>query len=390
MEPVMPGLRNRLRRSLIRLYLDGSAALLFRLLNGRSAERDFRRVIVVAALGRNNGITRGARLQVQALQSLGIDAELLDATPALRNPFFRLPHKPGSVYVIHNDGTQTASLIGGLLPHAAAGYRIAYWAWELPDPPDWAEYDRNVDEIWTPSAFSRDSLLRQSRRPIHVVPHRVAPNPMRIRPPGQPFTFLTMADTRSSLSRKNPRGAVEAFHRAFGGSPSARLLLKLTGKPEEIAGFEAELGAILRGGTIEIIKTHLDEAGLAALFGRSDALLSLHRAEGFGLPMLEAMSHGIPSIATGWSGNLEFMNDDNSMLVPYRLIPVTDPTGIYAGSRWAEPDLDVAAEMLRSLAASPKVYAQLAAAAHRTVTDAYPCFPIAAEAAKSTAIASAA
>jgi glycosyltransferase involved in cell wall biosynthesis len=390
MEPVMPGLRNRLRRSLIRFYLDGSATLLFRHLNGRSAERDFRRVIVVAALGRNNGITRGARLQVQALHALGIEAELLDTTPALRNPFFRLPHKPGSVYVIHNDGAQTACLIGGLLPHAAAGYRIAYWAWELPDPPDWVEYDRNVDEIWTPSAFSRDSLLLKSRRPIHVVPHHVAPNPMRIRPQGQPFTFLTMADTRSSLSRKNPHGAVEAFHRAFGDSPDARLLLKLTGKQDQIARFEEELGSILRNGNVEIIRNHLDEAGLAALFCRCDALLSLHRAEGFGLPMLEAMSHGIPSIATGWSGNLEFMNDDNSLLVPYHLVPVTDPTGIYAGSRWAEPDLDVAAEMLRRLAGAPEVYARLAAAAHRTVADAYPSFPIAAEAAKSRAIASAA
>jgi len=366
-----------LKRWLTHTYLAGSAEATRRALHGRSGTRSFDNVVVVAALARRNGITRGARLQADALRAAGYDTQLLDATPALRNPLFRAHHRPGTVYIIHNDGLQTANLISSVLPYVADSYRIAYWAWELPDPPfDWTGCDRVINEIWTPSTFSRDSLALLTRRPIHVVPHYIAAKPARRGAPGDPFTVLAMADTRSSLARKNPTGAVEAFRRAFGTSSSARLLLKLSGRDADLAAFEAASGETLRGGNIEIIKGHVDEAGLEALYRRSDVLLSLHRAEGFGLPMLEAMSHGVPAIATGWSGNVDFMNAQNSFLVPYRLVPVVDPAGIYRNSTWAEPDLDAAACMLRSLAENTGLRARLAAAAHRAVTDAIPRFPI--------------
>ncbi len=115
----MAASRGGLRRCLTYGYLTVAEALMHRLLRGRSGERDFRRVIIVAALGRNNGIASGARLQWNALRQLGVDTDLLDVTPALRNPLFRLPHRPGSAYVFHAGGPQTANLIGSVLPHAA-------------------------------------------------------------------------------------------------------------------------------------------------------------------------------------------------------------------------------------------------------------------------------
>ena len=104
----MAASRGGLRRSLTYGYLAGAEALTHRFLRRRSGERDFRRVIVVAALGRNNGIASGARLQWNALRQLGVDTELLDVTPALRNPLFRIPHRPGSAYVFHAGAPQTA------------------------------------------------------------------------------------------------------------------------------------------------------------------------------------------------------------------------------------------------------------------------------------------
>jgi glycosyltransferase involved in cell wall biosynthesis len=371
-------LRGSLRESLTKKYLAGSAELTHRMLRGRSGKRDFSRVVVVATLSRNNGIARGARLQAQALSELGIETELLDATPALRNPLFRIPHNPGSAYVFHAGGPQTASLIGSVLPHAAEAYRIAYWAWELPDPPEgWAACDRNVAEIWTPSTFSQQSLAKIMQRPIKVVPHHIPASPARERNASGPFRVLAMADSRSSLSRKNPEGALRAFRLAFGSSLSARLILKLSGRDEEIKAFEDSLGDMLKGENIEIVRGYLDESALAALYRSADVLLSLHRAEGFGLPMLEAMAHGVPVIATGWSGNLEFMNPANSLLVPHQLIAVQDPAAIYSGSTWADPDLDAAAQQLRRLAETPALYDSLAAAAHASVLDAAPRFPFA-------------
>ena len=108
------------------------------------------------------------------MRQRAIETELLDATPALRNPLFCIPHRAGSAYIFHCGGPQTAGLVASVLPQAATTYRIAYWACKLPDPsPDWTGCDRSVSEIWTPSAFSRSSLLRLSDRPIAVVPHHV-------------------------------------------------------------------------------------------------------------------------------------------------------------------------------------------------------------------------
>lgn len=381
----MLALPGALRRSMAEIYLAGTAALTHRLLRGRSGPRDFRRVVVVAPLGRNNGIASGAHLQWRALRQLGVETELLDATPALRNPLFRVPHQPGSAYIFHAAGPQAANLIGSVLPHAAEAWRVGYWAWELPDPPPgWAGCDRTLCEIWTPSRFARDSLVRLVDRPIHVVPHHVPARPAGTRTMGmqreaRPFTVLVMADSRSSLSRKNPDGALRAFRAAFGFSPAARLVLKLNGSAGGAdAGSQALFaGDVLSGGNVEVVSRFLDADALDELFRGADVLLSLHRAEGFGIPMLEAMAHGVPVVATGWSGNLEFMDETNSHLVPYQLVPVRDAASIYSGSTWAEPDIHAAAQALRRLADDPAHCARMASAAHRRARALAPRFPFA-------------
>jgi glycosyltransferase involved in cell wall biosynthesis len=364
-----------LRERLAGQYLKGSTALTFRMLKGRSGPRIFDRVAIVAALGRNNGIASGARLQWAAMRQCGIDAELVDATAALRNPRIKIPHQPASAYIFHSGGPQTACLIRSVLPHAATAYRVAYWAWELPDPPQgWKDCDRNVSEIWTPSGFSRSSLDRIVSRPVTVVPHYIPASAARRRSLHGPFTVLAMADSRSSFTRKNPAGSLSAFRMAFGTSRAARLLLKLNGTADQLRDLENSFGD-LSGSNVEIMRGFLTPAELCAVYNQTDVLLSLHRAEGFGLPMLEAMARGIPVVATGWSGNLEFMSATDSCLVPYRLVPVADRSGVYDGSVWADPDIASAASALSSLSADTDRFSRLAAAAHRRVSTASPRFP---------------
>jgi glycosyltransferase involved in cell wall biosynthesis len=366
-----------LRRFLVSKYLRTSTELTYRLLHGRSGPRDFRRIIIVAALSRNNGIASGARLQWSALRRLGIDAELLDATSALRQPWLRIPHRPGSAYIFHSAGPQTACLVRSVLPHAASSYRIAYWAWELADPPsDWVGCDRNVSEVWTPSGHAKSALSQIVRKRLEVVPHYMQALSARKRNLTAPFTVLTMADSRSSLSRKNPAGAVKAFRAAFGTSKAARLLLKLAEPPRDLRNLQ-DLLDDLSDLNVEVINEFLDPNALAALYREADVLLSLHRAEGFGLPMLEAMAHGIPVVATGWSGNLDFMDPSNSRLIPYRLVSLEDASMVYHGGVWADPDLDAAANALRDLSKDPEEYARLAAAAHRRVSLTSVDFPFA-------------
>ncbi len=365
----------------LKTALTGKALAVFtkltcRMLSGRSGEREFGGVRIVAALGRRNGIACGARLQCAALRQLGVDADLLDATSALRNPLFRVPHRPGSVYIFHSGGPQTATLVASVLPQAANAYRIAYWAWELPDPPlGWVGCDCTVSEVWTPSAFSKASLARLIGKPIHVVPHHVPPGQKRQPRGDRRFTVLAMADSRSSLSRKNPEGALRAFRAAFGTARSVRLVLKLSGRGDELQRFVQSLGDLSRGENVELVQGDLDELALSALYREADVFLSLHRAEGFGLPMREAMAHGVPVVATAWSGNREFMDGSNGHLVPYTLVPVSDRSAIYAGSTWAEPDLGAAARALRRLAEDPDYYDRLAEAAYAFALEDKPRFP---------------
>jgi glycosyltransferase involved in cell wall biosynthesis len=376
-----------LKQALWSAYLLGSTLLTRQVLAGRSGPRRFDRVVIVAALGKQNGISRGAHLQLQALRNLGVDADLVDATPALRNPLFRIKHEPGSAYIFHTGAPQTASLIASVLPAAARAYRIGYWAWELPDPPPaWRNCEATIDEVWTPSRFSRDSLRRLLRKPVEVVPHYLPAEPRRWRDPTRPFTVLAMADTRSSLARKNPAGAVQAFAQAFGESPAARLLLKLSGPDDAVSAFMSSLGGLAQRSNIEILRGFLDAAGLSALYARADVLLSLHRAEGFGLPMLEALARGIPVVATAWSGNTDFAHSDNSIEVPYRLTPVADPAAIYSASSWAEPDIAAAASGLRRLADDTAFYDRLAEAAYEGVTTESRCFPLAPQPEAATAV----
>ncbi|HUB45660.1 MAG TPA: glycosyltransferase family 4 protein [Acetobacteraceae bacterium] len=366
----------RLTEATTACYLAASAAMVRRLIAGQAAARNFSRVVVLGPLSRRNGVAQGATLQWMALKQLGIDTHLVDAAPGLRNPLRRAQHHPGTAYVVHGGGPQAANLLATALPHAANAYRIAYLAWELPDPPqDWAGCDRNFDEIWTPSSFSRESLGRLLGRPIHVVPHHIAPQTMRERDPCWPFTVLALADSRSSFDRKNPEGALRAFLGAFGASPRARLILKLNGRSVELDAFERSCRHLLDSRNVEIVRTYLDGSAMARLFRSADVLLSLHRAEGFGLPLLEAMSHGIPVVATAWSGNMDFMSPSDSELVPYRLVPVSDLSGVYGNSMWAEPDIKAAACMLRRLADDQEHYRRVATAAHERVAAARPQFP---------------
>ena len=351
-----------LRQRVSGAYLTGMRLFVGLQLYRAPAARDLSAPAIVAPLGRNNGISQGARLQHAAFVACGSDPALVDATATLRNPLARPAHNPARTYIFHVGGPQTASLMNGMLPYVADARRIAYWAWELPDPPsDWRACGRLVDEIWTPSAYSAASLSKMFSVPIRVVPHIVPMAPMRQRGTG-PFTVLVMADSRSSFSRKNPRGAVTAFRRAFGERNDVRLLVKLNGGGPMVDELAREVDAMPNASAI---REFLDDAALQALYRSADVFLSTHRAEGFGLPMLEAMSHGMAVVATGWSGNLEFMSAEDSVLLPATTIPVDDEAGVYLESFWADPDLDAAADALVRLERDMGYYKQLSASAYR-------------------------
>jgi glycosyltransferase involved in cell wall biosynthesis len=324
-------------------------------------------VKVVSYYGWQNGISEGALLQRAAFKALGYDADIVDVTRAMSNPLARVECNGADLFVVHCGGDQflrAAWPLRHILPRARV---IAYFAWELPDPPrDWPRSRLLWDEIWTPSRYSANALSQWCDCPIRVVPHvllRDDSETRKWRKGEEPLKFLTMADARSSLSRKNPQGVVKAFQSAFPDESDVELLVKLH-KTEIRSSPELDklLAEIKLDSRIRLINQTMTRDELDRLFLEAHVFVSLHRAEGFGIPLLEAQALGLATIATAWSGNMDFTTQETSLLIPYKMTTTRDAGNVYGEVTWAEPDIECAAAAMRKLHDSPGEFARIAAA----------------------------
>lgn len=319
---------------------------------------------VAGEFSRTSGIGESARLMAAAAERLGTKvwradiAPPVDATAELPKPTDLLP-PPGAPLAIHINPPQLplAFLRG---PRSLPKNRriIGCWYWELPSvAPEWRPGARFVHDIWAPSRFTADAL--EPLKPGRV---RVVPPPLADAPPipahadraafGLPddaVITLVSFNLASSFARKNPIAAISAFKEAFGNRPDRILVLKI-GHPDHAPADFARLKEAADAPNIRIETRSLPTADSHALTACCDIVLSLHRSEGFGLVPAEAMFLGKPVIATGWSGNMDFMTTDTAALVGYRLIPVQDDRMVYRNSVWADPDIREAADHLRRLA----------------------------------------
>jgi glycosyltransferase involved in cell wall biosynthesis len=237
-------------------------------------------------------------------------------------------------------------------------YNIGFWHWELPDFPDrWKESFSLVDEVWAPSTFVVETLSIKSPVPVIRIPHAIEVKIEQVRDrnyfnlPENKFLFLTMYDVKSYQERKNPQASVEAFKKAFGeNDDNVGLVLKVNiSSPEskEMQMLQALIGDYKN---IYLIKEVLSRNDINALINVTDSFISLHRSEGFGLGLAEAMYLRKPVIGTNWSSNTDFMNHNNSCPVNFELVSLGHTYGPYeAYQYWAEPDVKHASEYMKRL-----------------------------------------
>lgn len=252
---------------------------------------------------------------------------------------------------------------------------IALWAWELPEfPSRWSSAFRWYDEIWTISQYCQSSISRATEKSVKCLPLCVDPHKeqgLTRRDFGLPedtLLFLSMYDARSIQKRKNPLGALHTYCSAFPEGSGTALVLKVGGGLQ--GRKEAQiLRTYAQRSDIYIIEDVLSKPRLYALMELCDVFISLHRAEGFGYPVAEAMALGKAVVVTGWSGNMDYCHKDNACCIDYTLRPLgKDATAPYdAHQLWAEPDVDCATQALQRLKEDASYRKLLGANAQREI-----------------------
>lgn len=245
-----------------------------------------------------------------------------------------------------------------------AGYNVIYPLWELPRyPKEWAaELDR-FDEIWAPSKFIMEGLQEVCAKPIVHMPlaTEIKLDSLLSRRffglPEADYVFLFFYDLRSYATRKNPEGVLEAFNKFLAKRPYAKahLVIKVNGVETNPKQFDALQDRVQElHSRVTLIHRNMSSNEVKNLLRCSDCFVSLHRSEGYGFGVAEAMVLGKPAIATAYSGNMDFMTEDTSLAVNYHLVPVLE--GEYPhheGQRWAEPDCEQAAKYMVDLVDDP-------------------------------------
>lgn len=324
------------------------------------------------------GVGQLIRSTIASLRAASVPFQVLDChgyfpvDPAMG---LELVQRPGpGINLFHINGDEVEAILAKLGAPPAGSLNVVFPAWELPTyPAHWARQLERFDEVWGFSEFVVSSLRAAVRRNVFLAPLSVAPEIRRYHSrsewgiPGSSQVFFFSFDCSSYPERKNPWAALAAFRRLRQIRPWAdvQLLLKVSGgdrDPRALARLRKEVDSLAPYAML--IDRSLDAEEMKSLLMACDAYVSLHRSEGFGFCLAEAMYFGKPVIATAYSGNLDFMTPETACLVDYRLVPVKPgeyPCG--EGQSWAEPSIEQAAEHMARLVDDPAASRRLGARA---------------------------
>lgn len=330
------------------------------------------------------GVGQAARGLARAMDAIGIPFTVIDyehGNPARKGDStwsHKIVERPVyALNILNVNADLTPEARERLGPGVFEGrYTIGYWVWELPEFPDrWLSSFDHVHEVWVPSEFVRQAVARKSRVPVVRVPYAVekSTGPFLERPyfklPEGRFLFLTMYDTYSVRKRKNPEGAIAAFREAFApDNENVGLILKVNNYVEAEGEKLRELIGDRRN--IYLIDRTLSRYEVDSLMACCDCFVSLHRSEGFGLPIAETMALGKAVIVTQWSGNVDFTDESCAACVDYRIQPLGEDYGPYeARQQWAEPNIETAARWMRDLSDDSALARRLGAAGERKISE---------------------
>ena len=326
------------------------------------------------------GVGESARLCIDALAQAGIPVTIGDVStnPAEKRDVEWIPPAlaagAAATRILHlNPPMLPRGILKLGLGSFVRTFNIGYWAWELEIiPTEWRHALRYVNAVFVPSEFTRKAIARHTNIPVITVPHPVGEKPAA---PGMraqfgiaedAFLVSTIFSAGSSINRKNPEAVLKAFRPFAADHPKAFLLMKASGNPAKDERLAALVRAAGEIGNIRVITENLPSSAISGIIAQSNAYISLHRSEGFGLTVAEAILSGTPVVSTGWSGTVDFCDPQNTWNTDYSLIPVVDSHPEFAGlrnARWADASADHAARQLADIANDQPAAATKAAGA---------------------------
>ena len=332
-------------------------------------------VQLIGPLNRIMGLGESSRRLLKALHGTGytinaVDYDIRSSKAGGRNGH-RAAIRSADLNILHLNAEEIPEAMA-YLPDAFSGTRnvaVPYWELDRPSHVHRLGLDL-VDEVWVASQFL-EGVFRSHRHPVHrigmsspdvprasletivAVRHRFKISP-------RSFVYLTTSDALSWIQRKNPLATIAAFKSAFVHDEDVVLVIKTHNLaslgPDARHAAWAQVRATCSADTrIVLVDERLDAQTQQALLQAADCLVSLHRAEGLGLDLLDAMRIGLPVVATAYSGNVDFCKADTSWPVDFDLVPVQphDYCFVEVGQVWAQPRLDTAISALRDVFHKP-------------------------------------
>ncbi len=314
--------------------------------------------VVVGAFQASTGLGEAARLAVHALTRLGRRVSAYDVSAQFRQDIAVAPPAlrpmeagPGTI-LMFVPPPLCAIALWRIPRHILRGKRrIASWVWEFEEaPPSWRAHAGFFDCIIAPSSFSANAIARTTKRPVCIVPHPVAADPLpRASFQTDKFTVGFIGDMITAADRKNPLAVIEAF--VGSGLKEDRSTLKL--HLHDNSGIPGQVGERIErarraGYEIRVTRGVCTRAQARSFYNDLDLYLSLHRAEGFGLTLAEAMLAGVPVAATDWSSTAEFIDESVGYPVPYHLVRAPPSIDQRSAQRWADPDIEAASALIIS------------------------------------------
>ena len=291
---------------------------------------------------------------------------------------------------LHDATITIAHVNADMLPHVYklkkslfGKYTIAYMAWETEFfPREWADRSQYCDEIWVPSNFAKTAIEDVIQCPVFVVPHPLF-IPLKYlsdinhgasQKKNGPFKFLASFDACSDVERKNPQSVILAFQKAFGREDDVKLIIKVS-NADRCGQNLSKLHELVSGqDNIDIISKNLSKDEYFSLMKNIDVYVSLHRGEGFGLNIQQAMAMCKPVIVTNYGGNTDFCLADNSIPIDFKIVPINFKESQYPHyTMWAEPDMQQASHAMRKLYSDTFFYEKIArnASAHILANHSY-------------------